>query len=71
MDILTLILFIFIIVFLVGNILLFFLLDKHQKKFDFSETQAKYNVLNSKLEVLNKRVSLLEENNRTYLKFKK
>jgi len=61
MDIFTIILIIFIIIFFIGNMLLSYIMVKKQKTFNFSSFDGKIEILNSKIEVLNKRISLLEE----------
>jgi flagellar basal body-associated protein FliL len=61
MDLIILILLILIIIFFIGNILLSYVLYKKKGKFNFSENNAKLDIINSKIEVLNKRVNLLEE----------
>ncbi|MFA5746295.1 MAG: hypothetical protein WC932_05585 [archaeon] len=66
METLTIVLLIAIAVFAIGNILLFFL-EKRNKEKDGQRLplgQATQEVLNSKVEVLNKRVSNLEDKTR-------
>jgi len=62
METLTLVLLVAILIFLIGNILLFFL-EKKQKSKDAKKLplgSASQQVLNSKVDVLNKRISRLE-----------
>ena len=61
MDVLTVILVIFIIIFFIGNLLLSYVLVKRRNTFNYSSNDAKLDILNSKIEVLNKRISMLEE----------
>lgn len=61
MDLIILILLILIVIFFIANILLSFATYKKREKFNFSENNAKLDILNSKIEVLNKRVNMLEE----------
>lgn len=70
MDTLTLILIILVVVFLIGNFLLSFVIIKKQKQFNYSSNDAKFDILQSKIELLNKRITLLEEKNNK-LKIKK
>lgn len=58
MESLTIILLIAIVVFAIGNILLFFLEKKQKKRIIFGNANTE--VISSKLDVLNKRISKLE-----------
>lgn len=60
MDILTIVLLVLIIAFLVGNIILNNILKKHKKTLPFNSTDAKLQVLKSKVEVLHNRLSRVE-----------
>lgn len=68
MDLLTIILIIFVIIFLIGNILLSFVIVRKKAVFNYSSNDAKFEILNSKIDILNKRLSLLEEKKSLKLK---
>ncbi|MDD3177893.1 MAG: hypothetical protein PHR26_00045 [Candidatus ainarchaeum sp.] len=60
MDVLVLILFILIISFFIGNIILNRVLKFEKKILPFNSTDAKLDVLKSKIEILNNRISRIE-----------
>jgi hypothetical protein len=64
MDVFTIILVVFVIIFFLGNLLLSYVLVKKKNTFNFSSNDAKLDILNSKIDVLNKRISMLEEEKR-------
>lgn len=59
METITIILFVAIAIFALGNILLFFLDKKTKKRLPLNNANAE--VLNSKIDVLNKRINTLEQ----------